>query len=192
MATVGDVSTELRLFISGDRLHLFSGMVNMFNGWKVQATLREYKRRGSLATSAPLPLFNQLQNDLKCYNDCYNFAQNGNMGASKKKRVVPAPGAPTHAKPKIAMRSRMRRIGNSKGVILSTRVIEAAGLNASDEIIIQAIDGAVYILPLQTGDVNTDLSTWDRQFKKAMKAGDRPEGDMFGELLNEFDTNEWR
>jgi hypothetical protein len=43
----------------------------------------------------------------------------------------------------------------------------------------------------KASDVNTDLATWDKQFKAAIKNGAKPEKDLFGELSNEFDDGEW-
>ena len=89
------------------------------------------------------------------------------------------------------IRSRIRPIGNSKGVILSNHLIEAAGLNAKDDIVIHAADGVIYIIQYKSPEVNSDLSTWDKQFKISNKAGNKPEGDLFEGMSNEFDKNEW-
>ena len=90
--------------------------------------------------------------------------------------------------------SRIRAIGNSKGVILSNRLIETAGLNVGADIMIQANDGVITIIQLKApgvNEVNTDLSTWDKQFKAAIKKGAKPEGDLFGGMPNDFDAKEW-
>jgi antitoxin component of MazEF toxin-antitoxin module len=92
---------------------------------------------------------------------------------------------------KVSARSRIRAIGNSKGVILSNQLIKAAGLNAEADIVIQASDGVIYILQVKAPDINTDLSTWDKQFKAAIKRGAKPENDLFEGMTNNFDLKEW-
>jgi antitoxin component of MazEF toxin-antitoxin module len=87
--------------------------------------------------------------------------------------------------------SRIRAIGNSKGVILNNQLIETAGLNAEADIIIKANDGVITIIQLKTPGVNTDLSTWDKHFKAAIKRGSKPEGDIFKGMGNDFDLKEW-
>jgi antitoxin component of MazEF toxin-antitoxin module len=93
--------------------------------------------------------------------------------------------------PKMQLRSRIRSIGNSKGVILNNQLIEAAGLNSEVDIMIHAADGIICIIQFKTSNVNTDLSTWDRQFRTAIKKGAKPEKDLFGNISNDFDLKEW-
>jgi len=57
--------------------------------------------------------------------------------------------------------------------------------------VIQAADGVIYILQVKAPDVNTDLSTWDKQFKAAIKRGAKPENDLFEGMTNNFDLKEW-
>jgi len=87
--------------------------------------------------------------------------------------------------------SRIRAIGNSKGVILNNQLIEAAGISQDADIIINAGAGIIYIVEAKAPGINTDLSTWDKQFKAAIKKGATPEKDMFEGLENEFDKKEW-
>ena len=87
--------------------------------------------------------------------------------------------------------SRIRAIGNSKGVILNSQLIETAGLNSKADIVIQAREGIISIIQVKETGVNSDLSTWDKQFRAAIKKGAKPERDMFGGLENEFDKKEW-
>ena len=93
-------------------------------------------------------------------------------------------------KPKAMLTSHIRSVGNSKGIILSNSLLQAAGLAADAKIIIEATDGIITIAQAKTA-VNTDLKSWDRQFKKAIKAGAKPEKDLFEGLANEFDKTEW-
>jgi antitoxin component of MazEF toxin-antitoxin module len=88
------------------------------------------------------------------------------------------------------VRSRIRPIGNSKGVIFNAQLLQAAGIGSDEEITIEAGDGMITITKVAT-NVNTDLKTWDAQFKNAIKNGYLPEGDLFDGIENEFDKNEW-
>jgi len=87
--------------------------------------------------------------------------------------------------------TKIRAIGNSKGVILTNQLLDAAGLLADQDIVVQVVNGRLIIEQVKKPVVNTDLSTWDKQFKAAIKAGDIPEGDMWEGMENEFDKTEW-
>ncbi len=89
-----------------------------------------------------------------------------------------------------AFTSRIRSVGNSKGVILNSSMLKAAGLSADADIIIKAGDGII-IIEQAKPEVNTDLKSWDAQFKKAIKSGAKPEKDLFEGLANKFDKTEW-
>ena len=91
----------------------------------------------------------------------------------------------------ISLKSRIRAIGNSKGVILSNELIKKAGLNPEIDILIKAAEGMIAIVQVKTTDVNTNLGTWDRQFKNAIKNGAIPDSDLLKGLSNDFDKNEW-
>ena len=93
--------------------------------------------------------------------------------------------------PAVEYTTKVRSIGNSKGVILNSALMDAAGLLADQDILIRAINGRLTIEQVKQPAVNTDLSTWDKQFKAAIKAGDIPEGDMWEGMENEFDKTEW-
>jgi antitoxin component of MazEF toxin-antitoxin module len=87
--------------------------------------------------------------------------------------------------------SRIRAIGNSRGIILNTKIMDAIGITSGSEIIIQAENGMIVIRKADNMEVNTDLSTWDKHFKAAIKKGATPEGDLFEGVINDFDKNEW-
>lgn len=87
--------------------------------------------------------------------------------------------------------SRIRAIGNSKGVILNNQLIEAAGLKPDIDVLINAGNGVIYIVQVKEKNVNRDLSSWDKQYKSAIKKGAKPEKDLFEGLKNDFDTKEW-
>ena len=87
--------------------------------------------------------------------------------------------------------TKVRAIGNSKGVILNNQVLDTAGLKADMDILIQAFNGMITIKEAKKPAVNTDRSTWEKQLKAAIKAGAIPEGDLWEGLENEFDKTEW-
>lgn len=88
--------------------------------------------------------------------------------------------------------SKIRPIGNSKGVILPNRVIEEAGISPDADLIIQVAEGLIIIAEAKsTGSVNTDLSSWDEQFKKVIKLGNKSEPDLWGGMQNSFDEEGW-
>lgn len=37
----------------------------------------------------------------------------------------------------------------------------------------------------------SDLSTWEKQYREAMQEGHKSENDLFDEVSNDFDKNEW-
>jgi hypothetical protein len=43
----------------------------------------------------------------------------------------------------------------------------------------------------ETININTDISTWDEQFKKAIKKGIKPETDVWDGMQNQFDEEGW-
>lgn len=117
------------------------------------------------------------------------------MSTSKKikeKNILkePAPAYQVGNSSCLQVRSVFREIGNSKGVILSKKIMEAAGISAN-EVYIEAIKGEIRIRPIDKQTVNTDLSTWGKQFKAALKDVHEPEGDLFNAMKNKFDEEEW-
>ncbi len=111
------------------------------------------------------------------------------MSRKKKtiKKTIPIVDEP---EVEYAVRTSFRSVGNSKGLIISSKLIEASGISGND-LIIEAANGIIAIRALNSTDVNSDLSTWDRQFKLALKNGDKAEGDLFDGVKNEFDEEEW-
>jgi antitoxin component of MazEF toxin-antitoxin module len=98
---------------------------------------------------------------------------------------------PVPAEPEVSYNTRIRDIGNSKGIILNSLILETAGLQAETDIVIHASKGLIQIMEEKKDDVNTDLSTWDKQFKAAFKKGFKPGEDLFEGLQNDFDSKEW-
>ena len=111
------------------------------------------------------------------------------MPAKKKaiKKTIPIVGEP---EVEYAVRTSFRSVGNSKGLIISSKLIEASGISGND-LIIEAANGVIAIRAVNARDVNSDLSTWDKQFNSALKNGCKVEGDLFEGMKNEFDEEEW-
>lgn len=97
----------------------------------------------------------------------------------------------TVSEPTIEYTAKIRAIGNSRGIILNNNLMDAAGLIADQDVVIQAVKGLITIKQAEKAAVNTDRSTWEKQFKAAIKAGHKPEGDLFEGMQNEFDEKEW-
>jgi antitoxin MazE len=91
----------------------------------------------------------------------------------------------------MSVTSKIRSVGNSKGVILSNQLLHKAGLSADADIIVTALEGQIVIKEMKSTEVNTDLTTWENQFKQAIKKGAEPENDLFNGVPNDFDENEW-
>ena len=70
------------------------------------------------------------------------------------------------------MRTSLRKIGNSYGIILAKKLMEKVGIQEGTEIDIQVKDGSIAIKPiLNRRPINRDLSTWEQQIKKALAEG---------------------
>ena len=87
--------------------------------------------------------------------------------------------------------AKIRAIGNSKGIIINNQLMEAAGIHAGVDLIMYANEGKIILMEAPKQAVNTNLATWDKHFKAAIKKGTAPEPDMFDGMENNFDKNEW-
>lgn len=94
------------------------------------------------------------------------------------------------SKAEMQVRSVFRDIGNSKGVIISRKMMEVAGFHHNN-VIIEASEGEIRIRSIDEQMVNTDLSSWGKQFASAINAGQKPDADMFNGMKNSFDDEEW-
>ena len=91
-----------------------------------------------------------------------------------------------------SVRSRIRSVGNSKGIILSNELLKKAGFSENADILLTSKNGQILIIEIKSEErVNTDLSSWERQFKEAIKNGAIPEKDLFKGIPNDFDQNDW-
>jgi antitoxin component of MazEF toxin-antitoxin module len=76
-------------------------------------------------------------------------------------------------------RTFIRKVGDSKGIILSGKILAELNLVEGSEVEVSLSDAGIQITPVpKKREVNRDLSTWSSQFKAAIKACDRP--DSFG------------
>jgi antitoxin component of MazEF toxin-antitoxin module len=74
------------------------------------------------------------------------------------------------------IRTSIQKVGNSKGVILSGKMLSELHLVEGSEVEVSLSDTGILISPVSpkpvppTKEVNRDLSSWDNQFKAAIKA----------------------
>ena len=90
------------------------------------------------------------------------------------------------------MVTHLTKIGNSFGVILNKKMLQQAGVASSDEVTIEVKDGAIVIAQAARDiHVNLDISSWGGQFKKAAKAGIKPEKSLWPDTLSEKADEDW-
>ena len=56
---------------------------------------------------------------------------------------------PVPAEPEVSYNTRIRDIGNSKGIILNSLILETAGLQAETDIVIHASKGLIQIMEVK-------------------------------------------
>ena len=83
------------------------------------------------------------------------------------------------------MKTRLRKIGNSKGITLSKTLLEQ--YQFEDEVEIVAQENGLLIMPSKV----KSREQWDEQFKAAKKAGHKPDNAMLEGFSNSFDKKEW-
>jgi len=120
-----------------------------------------------------------------------NKASAKKSGSKRRAAYKPSELARHLNEPEFVYTSKIRAIGNSNGVILNNRLIETAGLTPDQDILIQASEGIITIMRVKETGVNSDLSSWDKQFKSAIRKGAKPESNPFAGIENEFDLKEW-
>jgi len=129
---------------------------------------------------------------------CSNFKFMLNPGKKEEKRTPKSSltnsGNPfTSLNKRKSVSARIRKIGNSKGILLNNRIISESGIEDGAELIVTAEKNRIIITPAQSKrKINIDISTWEAQFKEAIKGGDKPETDLFEGMENEFDKEEWQ
>jgi antitoxin component of MazEF toxin-antitoxin module len=95
----------------------------------------------------------------------------------------------------IIMRTTLRKIGNSRGVLLTKEIIDKLDIVDGQEIEVSLNDEFSIVLKptkhkkKKRPALNLDLSTWEAQFKTAIKKGELPEKDVFEGMSNKFDQS---
>ena len=83
------------------------------------------------------------------------------------------------------MKTRLKKIGNSKGITLSKTLLEQ--YQFEDEVEIVAQENGLLIMPVKV----KPREQWDEQFKKAKKDGHIPDKALLEGFKNSFDKKEW-
>jgi antitoxin component of MazEF toxin-antitoxin module len=91
----------------------------------------------------------------------------------------------------IKNRTTLRKVGNSKGLLLSKEVLEFLSLEVGNEISISLESNKIVLQKVSKNKnqkkLNLKPSTWEAQFKKAITNGEHPENDVFEGMNNQFD-----
>ena len=80
------------------------------------------------------------------------------------------------------MTVKLKKIGNSRGLIIPKKVLEMCGLN--EEVVMTVEEGHIIISP-----VNEPRANWEKQFSDADLKKD--EVNLFENISNDFDDTEW-
>ena len=81
------------------------------------------------------------------------------------------------------MTTRIRKIGNSSGIIISKRMLEELNIEPKDELELTVKDGKILIQK-----IDEPRKDWK---EKLLKAGSMQEKGDLMEFQNDFDTEEW-
>jgi len=81
------------------------------------------------------------------------------------------------------MTVKLKKIGNSKGLIIPKKVLEMCGLN--DEVTMTVEEGHIIISPIHEPRAN-----WEKQFSNA-DSGKVDEVNLLENISNDFDETEW-
>ncbi len=83
------------------------------------------------------------------------------------------------------MKTKLKKIGNSKGITLSKTLLEQ--YQFEDEVEIVAQENGLLIMPAKA----KSRDKWDEQFKAAKKAGFKQDQAMLEGFPNSFDKKDW-
>jgi antitoxin component of MazEF toxin-antitoxin module len=90
------------------------------------------------------------------------------------------------------MVTHLTKIGNSFGVILNKKILQQAGVTTSKEVTIEVKEGVIIIASISKDiPLNLERSTWDAQFKKAIKAGHKPEKLVWPDGISAEADKDW-
>ena len=81
------------------------------------------------------------------------------------------------------MKTKLRKIGNSSGIILSKRILEQLDIEENDELKLAVKDGKILIEKVSEARVN-----WKEKF---LQAGSLKDNDHEMTFSNRFDAEEW-
>lgn len=84
------------------------------------------------------------------------------------------------------MRSNIKKIGNSKGVIIPPAFLSELNLDQNSGIDIELNNEGILIKP-----VFNPRQNWEEMFMKAIENKEIPDSDLSNGLSNEFDDTEW-
>lgn len=84
------------------------------------------------------------------------------------------------------MHIQIRRIGNSQGIILPRTLLQQTGIENEADLTIR--DGAIVLRPVKSNP----RAGWDELFRKAVEDGHTPDKDLFENMSNNFDQDEWQ
>jgi antitoxin MazE len=79
----------------------------------------------------------------------------------------------------------LRKIGNSNGVLIPKTMLATCGI--TDEVEMEVLGDSI----IMRSTKKHPRHGWDEAFKQAIADGDKPEGDMFEGMKNEFDDTDW-
>ncbi|WP_341226229.1 AbrB/MazE/SpoVT family DNA-binding domain-containing protein [uncultured Arcticibacterium sp.] len=83
------------------------------------------------------------------------------------------------------MIQQIRKIGNSNGIILPKAFLDA--LNIDNNVQLELRNNEIIISPIKI----EPREDWSAKFEKAIENGELAENDLFENLENDFDTEEW-
>ena len=81
------------------------------------------------------------------------------------------------------MKTKLRKIGNSSGIILSKRILEQLNIEEEDELKLAVKDGKILI-----EKISATRENWEHQF---LNAGSLQDTDHEMTFSTEFDEKEW-
>ena len=84
------------------------------------------------------------------------------------------------------MKSNIRKIGNSRGVVIPPAFLSELKLDKDSAVDIELSSEGILIKP-----ISNPRERWEELFIKAINNGDIPEGDFSEGISNEFDESEW-
>jgi antitoxin MazE len=84
------------------------------------------------------------------------------------------------------MKTKIVKIGNSQGIVLSKSLINQ--YNFEGEVEVHAQAEGLFITPIS----KPARHDWEERFKTAIANGEDPETEMLEGFNNEFDNDEWK